>query len=74
MLNIVQTRNVIPGMCEVLGEDEAPACAIAGRKQRLPVAPPLHSLELMGRGFWHQLAETFVKADVKLGEFHHLVS
>lgn len=54
-------------------EDKAPACPIK-EKKRLPVALLLHSLELKGRGFWRQFEEVFAKANVRLGEFHHLVS
>lgn len=71
--NTLQTSNAITGMCEVQGEDKAPACSIKEYK-RLPVALLLHSLELKGRGFWRQFEEVFAKANVKLGEFHHLVS
>lgn len=71
--NTLQTSNAITGMCEVQGEDKAPACSIKENK-RLPVALLLHSLELKGRGFWRQFEEVFAKANVKLGEFHHLVS
>lgn len=71
--NTLQTSNTIIGMCEVQVEDKAPACPIK-EKKRLPVALLLHSLELKGRGFWRQFEEVFAKANVRLGEFHHLVS
>lgn len=71
--NTLQTSNAITGMHEVQVEDKAPACAIK-EKKRLPVPLLLHSLELKRRGSWRQFEEVFAKANVKLGEFHHLVS
>lgn len=51
MLNVLQTRNVIPGTCEVLGEDEAPACAIAEEKAKIASSSSTSFPRVKGEGF-----------------------